>query len=1569
MKYNWTFVAMGGAADPTFESPTANNTNDGKSLVAVFHSVGTFVFTVTVTDGGGMAVTGSEVWVTVNQAVTTIVVSSGTSGPLEAGPSHQRQFTAHAHDQFENDMNTTPEFTWSTTAGMISSTGLFYAPDASVPVTVTATSGDGSGHVSVDITNSAPTTSLRIGNSSDAYSWEQSLGQPGSDLWNRHVNELKGNVVIVLNAANTDSYTIQPAGSAAPAAFTLRNKGNYTPDPIVTPYTNTATWTDANNVTYTAVDSGTSNVHIVSTLDGAGAWTYEEHYTSSYTVTTTVGAGVTVFSADGTYEYRFYAWGNAQGTTDFTCTVTAFGPAESTETGTYTDVSLVGTPVTGTWTQTTTNTDTITAHTRVSSGSTVYTYTASGNISLDGFGGSAEVSGTNTTSYSYLYDYATPANNNAHNTVINNRSSSFAGAFISTVTGGVVTGGASGHDISTSTCTSNFGSSGGAWVLEDGTGEDTSNVGSSNWYTYVGADAGSTFSGNGGEGYSCTTTTNSTNNGSGWTRTGSGKEHSNNYTSDVGIGHESFAGGTADATNSSGSSSNYDVVLSLAANGEWQESGGMGLASGSSRQALSYMFDDTSDGVTVHGDGSAFASYNSSVVAGCSGGVWTATGIASASQGYASNSSYHGDESLHDSGAGWSYSGLLNFSGSSGSSYNGSVTYLLSSGAWRECGGYAIASGHTSSDISHSIRGAYWPTTAADTISGTLENGGRSNKSFDYMAAAVGTGGVWATMGSSKATIGGNSYSSYTGKGEYTSGTVPGKQEGSGGENSGYKATVEFSATADGWQATGGSGKSFGGSYENYSYTVGTEKKPDATSWDYESYTCGHNNDGSVEYVLNLDTLTWNRDDGKSTSNGSISWSQGTGTTDDSADDQGSLNGSLWSVLGTQKEESESHASLEYKSKGWFTNGGAWQYSGKGKATNGNSASDSFKSDSGTYGANGTAERSWSNSVSNENTTEYALGSTGVWAKSGGKRTADTSGDSHLSCSGNSSTYSNSGTGGWSLTGKRSLDAGNDFVYNSHKVDTLTNGNWTSTGSKSDTTTRWSGSSYSSDENQTYTRTVAGGGEITGTVQENGNEKSSVSYANAFTINPSNGEWNAPTLTVTLSDTSEDHWSYSASDETYSRSGGWGDYDPDNYPYLDALSPYSVTGTLSESGSVNQSSEFSATTTRGSDGIWSGEGSGRTCNTNGSKYSYSGGGVVRVADGQNNASYSAMESGDGNSNDEQVRYWTLTGASWSRKSGTDSAERNSTGSFTYSGHLERTFNAWVDDNTYQVTNSSHYDEDIGQRWNGTAWVAQNGSSNQVTTGQGVISTSTVAGDLNTMQGIACVYNHWFGLGESGSRNETNTTYSDGTPSSDSTHSNLVKGRGYYQQYGYRWDAGVYGGENGEPSGGDRFNVISENDASWHAAAANIPPISGYSGGLSQSFGVGEPPAVLMSVQGESLGSESLEMSVSSVDAVALTPVSLASIIGDGERSAMSTMSLASPSYGPCRPQQFRLVGQLRAGGRIVLRREQQRRLRCARTHDQLDRRQLRHNPFWLRFGRQSYKPNRSGWEYNDVELR
>ena len=154
LTYTWSVTSPAGATAPTF---SANGTNGAQSTVATFSKAGTYVFTATIRDAGGLTVS-SAVTITVNQTLTSVTVTPGTAIVALGGT---QQFTATAKDQFGNAM--TAAITWSTTAGAVSTSGLFTAPGSAATATVTASSGGLNASATVTVTAISNVLNLKTG--------------------------------------------------------------------------------------------------------------------------------------------------------------------------------------------------------------------------------------------------------------------------------------------------------------------------------------------------------------------------------------------------------------------------------------------------------------------------------------------------------------------------------------------------------------------------------------------------------------------------------------------------------------------------------------------------------------------------------------------------------------------------------------------------------------------------------------------------------------------------------------------------------------------------------------------------------------------------------------------------------------------------------------------------------------------------------------------------------------------------------------------------------------------------------------------------------------------------------------------------------------------------------------------------------------------------------------------------------------------------------------------------------------------------------------------------------------
>lgn len=152
----YTWAETSGPSGVTF---SANGTGSSNNTTATFTQAGSYSFTVTVKDTAGLTAT-SSVNVTVNQTLSSIAVSPASASVAVKAT---QQYAATARDQFGNAISTQPSFTWSTSGGTISSSGLFTASTVGGPYTVTASSGGKSGTANVSVTSTTTTaTSVDI---------------------------------------------------------------------------------------------------------------------------------------------------------------------------------------------------------------------------------------------------------------------------------------------------------------------------------------------------------------------------------------------------------------------------------------------------------------------------------------------------------------------------------------------------------------------------------------------------------------------------------------------------------------------------------------------------------------------------------------------------------------------------------------------------------------------------------------------------------------------------------------------------------------------------------------------------------------------------------------------------------------------------------------------------------------------------------------------------------------------------------------------------------------------------------------------------------------------------------------------------------------------------------------------------------------------------------------------------------------------------------------------------------------------------------------------------------------
>ena len=151
LTYTWAVTSQPASSNPLISS---NGSNADKNVTVTFDTAGSYTFQVTISDGTYSAM--SSVSVTVNQTLTTIVMSP-TSATLNENAT--QQFTATGKDQFGAVMAAQPTFTWSKTSGVgsVDSTGLYTAPYGTGSAVIQASSGAVSNTAAVTVNNAAPT--------------------------------------------------------------------------------------------------------------------------------------------------------------------------------------------------------------------------------------------------------------------------------------------------------------------------------------------------------------------------------------------------------------------------------------------------------------------------------------------------------------------------------------------------------------------------------------------------------------------------------------------------------------------------------------------------------------------------------------------------------------------------------------------------------------------------------------------------------------------------------------------------------------------------------------------------------------------------------------------------------------------------------------------------------------------------------------------------------------------------------------------------------------------------------------------------------------------------------------------------------------------------------------------------------------------------------------------------------------------------------------------------------------------------------------------------------------------
>lgn len=217
LSYTWS------ATGPAAVTYSINETNLSKNTTAIFTQAGSYTFTATLTDTGGLSTTSSVV-LNVGQNLSSITVAPATPSILS---NTSKQFTAVAYDQFGAMMTTPPMFTWTVQSGggTILSSGLFTAPtvvDTDTTV-VQAAAGASSGTSTITVTppGTLPTpwtatdiSATPVGDSSESSgNWTVTGGGTGL-LWSIYNDSFR--------------YVNRPYTGNGTAIVRLENRGNTT---------------------------------------------------------------------------------------------------------------------------------------------------------------------------------------------------------------------------------------------------------------------------------------------------------------------------------------------------------------------------------------------------------------------------------------------------------------------------------------------------------------------------------------------------------------------------------------------------------------------------------------------------------------------------------------------------------------------------------------------------------------------------------------------------------------------------------------------------------------------------------------------------------------------------------------------------------------------------------------------------------------------------------------------------------------------------------------------------------------------------------------------------------------------------------------------------------------------------------------------------------------------------------------------------------------------------------------------------------------------------------------------
>ena len=861
LTYSWVVLVMPGGATATFDE--TNGTYAGKDITLTVDTLGTYQLLVTIGDAGGLTVD-STVELIVTQTLTTITVTPAAPS-IEVGQSEQ--FSAVGYDQFGDPMATQPTFDWSTSAGFISDDGLYTAPRAIMPGTVTATSGGVTGTSTLSITNASPTTSCRLGDGYLQAYWEESLGSP--ETRQARIDQAAGNTTLALSTLGPGAgYVIDPT-----VAFVLANPENLSQTLGEDPAATSSQW-ETGGIAFAATEDTEWTLIVGATVDEFGAWTYSETYTSLYTVTTTAD-GELFSSVSGSYGYTFTASGDAGGST-YTYTVTVNAPVTSpTEQGEWSQA----TSTTDTVTNTTNNANNTRSGNRSGRGDVTWSYPGSGSGD-DGCNRDGGLSFTY--SVDYLWSSTTGWTTGCESSNTISDGGSFSDSSQESYSESGVGWSCSGTVNSDSNVTWFFSYTtnyvllpDGVWEMVGGNGIYTANGFSQESYTengsYYDTTAG-TYEANGHDGTTYNYYMNDTYQDGQWVRSGGGNVTDDGHSFFSYEGSGSFGQGTQNEDGYENKTyyktTDYQIV-----DGSWQVvSGGSDSTTDMSKHWDSSVSSTTDSTTTTDtSEKHVIAHYEEHHDVDTETGLWRMTSMIANGDG--------GESYVHTvngpytaSGEGWSVSGDVQQESGRGASVEYDVSGSIVDDAW-SCGGSGSVtqdsyssftysetgqrdggtlnrSGHDEANFVHTDyydmdSGGHWYLSdmyhdyatlgygSADwsvSVTTTEENGDTSTEgqgtysSYDYGTSDRYENGGWTYSGHTSQSAGKFTSSSYSRSSEYSrevpGGTISGTTEAHGESyfHEGY--TTSATRNADGtWGPTEVTDTSFGREIEHSSYS------------------------------------------------------------------------------------------------------------------------------------------------------------------------------------------------------------------------------------------------------------------------------------------------------------------------------------------------------------------------------------------------------------------------------------------------------------------------------------------------------------------------------------------------------------------------------------------------------------------------------------------------------------------------------------------------------------------------------------------------------------------------------